>query len=503
MKTKIVIWLLLGLATNAYSQKKHDYNWLFGYGTGVPDSSSPYGGIIMSFNDGQISFIPQARDFEFNLQTNSFSDDFGVLMYMSNGCFLADSEAKILPNGDSLGYGKIWGVNCPKYQPAAQSCLFINFSNSEELVFFQTILDTIGNGQKAFRKCIYENIIVHSNDSVKSKNKIILYDTIYGGGFSAIPVDNSYKSWWGIAPARHNNEIYTFLYTQNGIEKINKQSIGKEHIALGSGGAQGLFSPNGRHYAFYSPLSGLQVFDFDRTTGLLSNFSFYEIVYPFNTSGGCAFSPDSRFVYVSNPTEVLQVDLMEQDSTKAIDTVGVFDDFFDPYPATYMQMALGPDCRIYITAGGGNQYLHVILYPNRKGKDCQLINRGLKLPTRNSHATPNFPHYRVDEPYPCDSTIRIQLNTDVDEAFKFRQGELLLYPNPAKSELIVQDIQNLIPGKVNIRLFSIQGQLISEMQTDNAGEEMRIPVLNLNTGMYIIQLRNEKGRYWMSKFLKD
>ncbi len=202
-------------------------------------------------------------------------------------------------------------------------------------------------------------------------------------------------------------------------------------------------------------------------------------------------------------TEVLQVDLEEPDQSKAVDTVGVFDWFFELYATTYQQMALGPDCRIYIASGGGNQYLHVILYPNRKGKECQLINRGLKLPTRNANAIPNFPHYRVDEPYPCDSTIRIKLNTDVDEAFKFREGEILMYPNPVKTELIVHDIRHALIGKIMIKLLSIQGQLMDEMQTNNTGKEIRIPISDLAKGLYIIQIRDTRGKYLSDKFVKE
>lgn len=502
MKIKIVIWLLLGLATNAYSQKKHDYNWLFGYGSGVPDSTNPFGGVIMSFNNNKIEFIPQERDFWFNYQTNSYSDTFGRLRYMSNGCSMADENAQIILNGDSLGFGKIWGVNCPISQPIAQAGVFLNFTNQDSLlIFLHIILDTIGNSQKAFIKCIYETIIDIKKSEAILKNNIILYDTLYGS-ITAIPSKDNGK-WWIMIPRDRTNEYYTLLYSSSGTEKILKQAIGYEHLHNGGGGTQAIFSPDGKKYAIYSPLNGLQVFDFDRLTGELRNFNFYNLIYSHNIISGCSFSTNSKFLYVSTLTEVLQVDLEEPDPSKAVDTVGVFDWFFDPYATTYKQMALGPDCRIYIASSGGNQYLHVILYPDRKGKECQLINRGLKLPTRNANAIPNFPHYRVDEPYPCDSTIRIKLNTDVDEAFKFREGEILMYPNPVKSGLVIHDIKQTILGKLNIRLLSLQGQQLYEINIENTGEEIHIPVRNLSTGMYFIQVINDKGRYWVEKFLKE
>jgi len=501
--TFFCVLLFWNLCNNLLHSQKHDYNWLFGYGTGIiPDSANPFGGIIMSFNDGKIEFTTQAREFEFNYQTNSYSNASGKLLYMSNGCSLADSEAQILPNGDSLGYGKIWGVNCPKSQPLPQAGLFLHFENNQDtLIYLHTILDTFNGGEKAFLKCIYETKIDISNKSVISKNKIILYDTLYGN-LMAVPTEN-YTKWWILVPKKRSNEYYILLYTQKGVEKVLRQQIGIEHIELGTGGSQGIFSPDGKRYAFYSSLNGLQVFDFNRTTGLLSNFRWYDITFPVNAISGCGFSPNSRFVYVSNTTEVIQVDLEELNSDKALDTVGVFDNFFDPYATTYKQMALGPDCRLYISTSGGNRYLHVIMHPDRKGKECMLINRGLKLPTRNANAIPNFPHYRVDEAYPCDSTIRIQLNTAVDELYKFKNAEIMLYPNPAGSELVLYDLHQKITGEIRIKIIDIHGRIRHEIIEHNTGQEISISLKGMESGLYFVRMHRADGKTWMDKFIKE
>jgi len=67
MKVCILFGVILAMLQSGHGQtmRKHDYNWLFGYGGGVPDSSRAYGGIIMSFNKGKINFIPQDRAFDF------------------------------------------------------------------------------------------------------------------------------------------------------------------------------------------------------------------------------------------------------------------------------------------------------------------------------------------------------------------------------------------------------------------------------------------------------
>ncbi|MBK7466714.1 MAG: hypothetical protein IPJ43_07795 [Saprospiraceae bacterium] len=75
-------------------------------------------------------------------------------------------------------------------------------------------------------------------------------------------------------------------------------------------------------------------------------------------------------------------------------------------------------------------FFHVILYPNRKGKACQLVNRGLKLLTRNAFVTPLYPHYRIDEAYPCDSSIILDINWTTDLKDIQLNYPVHVYPNP-------------------------------------------------------------------------
>ncbi|MBK9726940.1 MAG: T9SS type A sorting domain-containing protein [Saprospiraceae bacterium] len=503
LKLSIAFILLIGIVFGMQAQKHFDYNWLFGYGTGIPDSTNPFGGVIMSFQNGRISFIPQARLFEFNYQSNSFSKNTGELLYMSNGCSIADKDADILNGGDSISYGKVWPVACPKYLPSVQAGTFINFLNdSDQIIFLHTIIDTIGIEPKVNRKAILESKIDLRTNSVLSKNKIILYSRLIGHGFTSIP-NKDYLSWWLIAPQKDVNRFWILLYTKNGIEKALDQQIGVKNDSISNGGGQGVFSPDGKKYAIYTRSNGLQVFDFDRSTGVLSNFHHYFLTYSQNVISGCSFSPNSRFVYISNPTEVLQVDLLEQNPSLSIDTVGVFDNFFDPYPTTYLQMALAPDCRIYISTYGGNRYLHVIMEPNKKGKECNLVNRGLKLPTRNSFAIPNFPHYRVDDPYPCDSTISFPLNTAVDNEYKFKDLDIIIYPNPVSTVLFIHDLKGKINSQFSLRLTDLNGKVLLTQQYNLIQEEIKIPIQGLQPGMFIIQIIDQKGNYWTDKFIKE
>lgn len=56
VRIKILVPMLIGLAFSMQAQKYFDNNWLFGYGTGIPDTVNPFGGIIMSFTNNKVSF---------------------------------------------------------------------------------------------------------------------------------------------------------------------------------------------------------------------------------------------------------------------------------------------------------------------------------------------------------------------------------------------------------------------------------------------------------------
>ena len=167
----------------------------------------------------------------------------------------------------------------------------------------------------------------------------------------------------------------------------------------GNGAGQALFSPDGKKYARYSAADELRLFDFDRTTGELSNFQLIEI--PPDTignpplgRGGVAFSPSGRFLYCSNWDTVFQLDLEAENIQASLEIVAEWDGYFVddlPFlPASFWLMQLAPDCRIYITMANTVDILHVIHEPDNKGLACN-VQQHIELPAYNAGTMPNFP----------------------------------------------------------------------------------------------------------------
>ena len=78
--------------------------------------------------------------------------------------------------------------------------------------------------------------------------------------------------WWIINPAIKEGGYLTYLLSDDGINLDKVQRVGPDlspRYTGSSGDAK--FSPDGTNYSFFNHYAGLLLFDFDRTTGNLSN----------------------------------------------------------------------------------------------------------------------------------------------------------------------------------------------------------------------------------------
>ena len=481
----IILLLFISLSTFGQTDKKMDYTWTLGYETGLIDSA--FGGSNLNF-DKIINQTRSFRKFEIIYQSSTYCDEKGNLIYHSNGCAIYDEKNNIISHGDSISFGKLWG-SCPLFNPENQNSYFLKVMDNDSLiVYLKGIHDTISNGQMFYRKGLQENVIDHKNKRVVVKNRMILYDTLAGEGFSVLPslIKNEY---WLITPQQNNNKIWVLYYTISGIKSAIEYSIGVGQERYYSGAGQGCFSMDGKKYALYNPSIGMQIFDFNRATGELSNAKYLALKNYDRAFGGCCFSPNSKYLYINTPLEVLQIDA-ENPTMESIDTVGKFDNFFDSYPTTYFHMSHAPDCRIYISCPSGCRFFHVILYPNRKGKACQLVNRGLKLLTRNAFVTPLYPHYRIDEAYPCDSSIILDVNWTTDLKDIQLNYPVHVYPNPT------QDLINFDLGdhafKGLILFYDLLGNEKKRVRLTVPMHQFEINLSNLEHGIYYYSLWDEK-----------
>src|SRR5690606_14587765 len=157
-------------------------------------------------------------------------------------------------------------------------------------------------------------------------------------------------------------------------------------------------------------------------------------------------------------SNIYQFDLEADDIGASKILVAEYDGYQSPFPTSFYKQRLGPDCRIYINSPNGVDVLHVIMYPDRPGLACEVVQHGVQLPYRNAIGIPNFPHYRTGTPYPvCDSTIVLNITTPVFDLPAPEVLKLSLFPNPASEQVTIR-LTEPVSDALTWRLFDALGR---------------------------------------------
>ena len=299
-------------------------------------------------------------------------------------------------------------------------------------------------------------------------------------------------------PKDDSNVYCTFLLTHDTIQGPFYQSIGQSAPYKNNFYSQVCFSPDGKRFARGRGFDdGVYLFDFDRTTGKLSNDKFLKIIGKKNdASFGCAFSSNNRFLYLARDTFIYQYD-MEANNIFASQTItGQWDLKGDGYnfSTSFNNLMLGPDCRIYGTTIATTRYMHVINKPNLKGKNCEVFQRGLKMPTHIAWGVPNYPNFRLgasgDNFAPCDSTKVLMFNTATEDSPQDAAHPVVnVYPNPTSQDVNV-DIHGINQSYTQgtWQLHSGTGQVVASYPVLSGHSEYQFSLPDLPNGLYVWRL---------------
>ncbi|WP_118976152.1 gliding motility-associated C-terminal domain-containing protein [Taibaiella koreensis] len=195
--------------------------------------------------------------------------------------------------------------------------------------------------------------------------------------------------YWVLGHRWNCDSFYAFKLTSAGFDPPVKSRSGSVP-ALGASAQTSesigymKFSANGRRLgmATYSPQNSVELFDFDGTTGIVSN----PVIDVFPAGGGflsdgaygCSFSPDNSKFYVSvystPQNKIYQYDV-EAGSGAAIIASRILV-ATSVIPLWALQN--GPDGKMYI-AVGGRDALDVIEHPNAAGLACSYTQGAITL----------------------------------------------------------------------------------------------------------------------------
>jgi hypothetical protein len=508
MKHLALFFILFPIFLQA--QIKFDYTWVLGDAL-FDTTSSAYGGAILDFKETppNLSFFQIPIDLE---ATAMISDSSGNLFFYTNGCVVINRKHELMANGDSINVGGLAYEQTCKYPtftfagfgygyPAHQGVLILPWPGRSEMYMMLHLHRPGGPGSGKYNHNLLYTTVDKTLDggygAVTDKNVLIFQDTFPGDFLTAARHGNG-RDWWILLPKFNSPHYYCFLLSPQGISGPYVQENISLPVSVASWGSQAAFSPNGKKYATMSYPTGLQVFDFDRCSGKLSNRQNIKITFENSNACGVAFSPNSRYLYVSSGTKLHQYD-MKADSLLAGQTlVGKYDSFGlgqgGSLPTTFYQQMLAPDGKIYMTTSNGTKYLHVIHKPNEAGLACDFEQRGLELSTSHSFSPPNFPHFRLYDMQdsPCDT---LGINgppppQDTTPPPPQCAGSIKIFPNPTQSVAYLE-LPDCQGGSVSV--FDVTGRWVEDLPLPSESLSTSLDVSRYVPGVYLLSIRTAAG----------
>ena len=491
---KLLIILYFFISDKVFSQGI-DNLWLLGY-----DCCAPYfHPMNLEFSSGSLVIDTVTRNMNLNCTNSVICDKSGNLLFYSNGVYIANANNDTMLNGSGLNPAYFTTNHTAHGLTIPQANLIIPFPDDsmKYYLFHETADDYPGATYSSFY--LYYSIIDMNLDNglggVAQKNTVLLNDTLVEGRLTACKHANG-RDWWLISHEFNKNNIYSFLITPGGIQgPFNNYSQTRRDNYAG----QSVFSPQGDKYVYYEPYDDLDIFDFDRCTGTLSN----QLHIAINDSagpGGVAFSPSGRFLYVSCTFYVYQFDMYAPNISASQTTVAVWDTFYAPFPpfsTIFYLSSLAPDGKIYINSSNSTNALHVINYPDSAGLSCDVCQNCILLPALNGLTIPNHPNYFLgaEAGSVCD-TLHIGID-DVPDA----ESAFNLFPNPATRLLYVTqkahatiralEVFNTLGQKMDVRYSSIKNN-----------EYLEINVQHLSPGVYFLEMVTDEEKV-VRRFVRE
>jgi hypothetical protein len=457
------------------AQTKFNHTWVSGL----------FNTYTIKYNGNNFQFVDSIHSISWIQWTggSNICDSTGNLKIMSNGYFIFNKNKDLIENGDSIGGRKLIN-HYNGFAPYDQTGFFLPFQNNLFYYVYSTASNTeydnwfVTGHDAVFDEMAYCKIDMSlNNDSgkvVQREIKLLEQETLSKTQMMACKHANG-KDWWVLKQARGPNKIFKFLFTQDTVISYGYQSFAEPVFSIYDQSGQIAFTLDGSKIASTCRGTGkVFVADFNRCTGNISNpkvraIPAQNVHSPHDTTltetftQGLCFSPNKRFLYVSMYNNLMQLDLQDTDTTTDwFHIIGI--DTLWNYHQVYSTLYIGPDMKIYIGNGIGNQSnrFRSITNPDAKGSACGYCSHCLVMPGPGLVSPPTMPNYDLGS----DSTWCWPLNQSESGE---RRAEWNFYPNPASETIIIQNAT----GKKKV-LYTALGEAILST-TKNELNVSRLP----------------------------
>jgi gliding motility-associated-like protein len=501
-----IIVLILFSFSPLYSQHE-GANWYFGWWSGL------------HFSEGEVEVLESGA-----LQTtegcSSISDPEGNLLFYTDGITVYNRNHLIMTNGDGL-------LGDPS---ATQSGVIVPIPNQPELFYIFTVgnIDP-GDPMNGFCYSKVDMLAIGGLGMVINNKKNIELIHNSTERVTAVKHANDYAIWV-VAHEWESSKFYSYLITDQGLDAINP-------VISDIGVYMGGYHENGKGYLKASfegtrlaiAIQGMglvQIFDFDNSTGNISNpVSLPVEIDPY----GIEFSKASKYLYVGERygNDIHQFDLTAGDEGAIIASEVIIGSSPNSYIGA-LQMAL--DGKIYV-ARKSKKHLGVINDPSLSGTACNYVDEGIYLDCDSCSSQEGLPSFIqsffnllwIENEQNCEKdTIFFALNDTTNiESVEWNFGDPESGNANSSNEFFPTHIYNQ-PGNYQVRVVCthVTTQLIAknldilplphvnlieeavicrnEVIVLNAGEDFLGYIWNNDSSMNFQQIAvSETGTYWV------
>lgn len=346
-------FLFLGFSAMLFGQNINN-QWRFGQGGGIDFNTTPptfVTGNALETGEGSASIADPVT---------------GQLLFYTDGITLFDANNQPMPNGTGLLGGT------PQLKSSTTAAVIVPWPLTPGKYFLVAADEQFGgNG------ITYSEVDMSLNgglgDVVAGRKNIPLFST-NAEKLQVVPTRDR-CGYWILTHETIGNTFAAFKVTQAGIDPApvlsqvgSIQSNGAGHLKVNR--------QNNRIALPFITQSNIELFDFNATSGRVSNPIAFSTSPFFVQPYGLEFSPNGKYLYVGGQApDFLQYDV----SLPTGPQIGLSGQSVSLilFPARPYTVQLGPDNKIYIA---NTQDVDVINFPDSGGVACGLVRNPLNAP---------------------------------------------------------------------------------------------------------------------------
>ena len=456
----------------------------------------------IDFNLGVADTFSLFRFMNMRFADASICDTIGQLLFYTNGIYIENGNHDSLKNSDNFNPGTAtvtWNSVGLQIQ---QACLILPFPGSDSLYYiFHESAEQLPIWDAPFN--LSYSIVDMTLDGglggiINSKKNIhIIEDTLIWGRVAACKHADG-RDYWVLTHNYYTDVFYKLLVTPDTII-VNVQTIGLSHDVLPNYYGQAIFSPDGNKYAIEINDTTIELYNFDRCNGVLSNPITISIADT-DSQGtvfallGTAFSASSQYLYINNDGNIHQYDTWGANVLASGQVVAQWDTFYAPCcnaATTFFMLQLAQDNRIYISQSAGTDILHYIEFPDSAGLACHVVQDSFITPGYNTFTFPNIVNYDLmnDITSPCDTVLSVN-----DHTSSINYNFISIFPNPA-TEYFWVNYSIPLNEKAFLDIYDALGNRVMQSVLYGSSKSLLVHSEMLNDGIYFYKVVLKNNTY--------